>query len=229
MRPIASASFHPSPVRHPPAPRKGATVTVATVNDDFTDGKTSLPRVRRSAEVLLVQEAKNTRVRGELSRDRFGVHQNFKDTAQAGAAIAWKRDAVKVVDRGESLASAQGHGIMARWMSYTDMTIDGQRVRMISVHRPPARAKALWPQFDRNLAAFVKSHNGPVIIGMDANQRDPQKLARMAGLRWVAPQGSIDGFLVSPRVQVEKMWRLPKGASDHHPVVAKFRIRPGGR
>jgi endonuclease/exonuclease/phosphatase family metal-dependent hydrolase len=227
MRPIAS--FSPAPLR--PAhhqPRKGATVTVATVNDDFTDSKTSVPRVRRSADVLLVQEAKNTRVRGELSRDTFGVHQNFKDTAQAGAAIAWKREVAHAVDSGEALASAQGHGILARWINFTDMTIDGQRVRMISVHRPPARAKALWPEFDRHLAAFVKRHKGPVIIGLDANQRDPQRLAHMAGLRWVAPKGSIDGFLVSPRVHVESMWRLPKGASDHAPVVAKFRIRPGG-
>ena len=72
----------------------------------------------------------------------------------------------------------------------------------------------------------MKSHKGPVIIGMDANERNPQEMARRTGLKWVSPPGSIDGFLVSPEVKVEKMWRLPQGASDHQPVVAKFRIRP---
>lgn len=64
---------------------------------------------------------------------------------------------------------------------------------------------------------------------MDANHRDPKLMEKATGLRWVAPPGSVDGFLVSDRVRVENMFRMAKGPSDHHPVVAKFRIRPPDR
>ncbi len=84
-----------------------------------------------------------------------------------------------------------------RWINWTDLTIDGQKVRMVSVHRPPKRFSKLWPEFDRHVAAFVKSHKGPIVIGMDANERNPQELARATGLTWHAPKGSIDGFLTS--------------------------------
>lgn len=49
-------------------------------------------------------------------------------------------------------------------------------------------------------------------------------MARKTGLSWHAPKGSIDGFLVSSEVDVEKLWRLPKGTSDHDPAVAQLRV-----
>ncbi len=64
--------------------------TVATVNDDFTDEKTNLPRVAKQADVLLGQETKNTKVGKELS-DKFGVHQNIHRVDQAGTAVVWNR------------------------------------------------------------------------------------------------------------------------------------------
>lgn len=198
------------------------TLTVATVNDDFTDRKTNLKRV--NADVMLVQEAKNTNLRKTMN-DTFGVHQAARED-KAGSAVVWKKGEAKATDRGYALGvQPNGAAMLTRWMSWTDMNVDGVKVRMISVHRPPKRYARLWPAFDAHLAAFVKSTKGPVVVGMDANQTNPQAMARRTGLKWVAPQGSIDGFLVSPGVVVEKMRRLAKGSSDHHPVVAKIRLK----
>lgn len=198
------------------------TFTVATVNDDFTDKKTNLKGIK--ADVMLVQEAKNTNIRRALS-DKHGVHQNVRHDDKAGSAVVWKRGEVKAGDRGYALGvEPRGAGMLRRWISWSDVKIDGQQVRMISVHRPPKRFAHLWPAFDANLAKFVKSTRGPVVVGLDANQRDPRGLARATGLKWQAPKGSIDGFLVSPGITVEKMWRLPKGTSDHHPVMARLRM-----
>ena len=59
---------------------------------------------------------------------------------------------------------------------------------------------------------------------MDANQANPRRMAHLTGLRWHAPKGSIDGFLATRGVRFEKMWRLPKGTSDHAPLVAKISL-----
>lgn len=198
-------------------------LTIATVNDDFTDDKTNLRRVK--AGVVMVQEAKNTRVREALNRERFGVHQGLRDD-RAGAAIAWKRESVKAGERGYSLGvEPRGAAMLRRLISWVDVSVGGAKVRMISVHRPPARFKRLWPEFDRNLAAFIKQTKGPVVVGMDANQRNPRALAHLTGLRWHSPQGSIDGFLASRSVHFDRMWRAPKGTSDHHPVLARISLR----
>ena len=160
-----------------------------------------------------------------LNRRRFGVHQAARDD-KAGSAVVWKKGEVKVTDRGYRLGvTPQGAAMLKRFMSWTDMTVDGAKVRMISVHRPPLRFKRLWPDFDRNLAAFIKQSDVPVVVGMDANQRNPRALARMTGLRWHAPKGSIDGFLASRSVRFERTWRADKGSSDHHPVLARITLK----
>ena len=212
-------------------PQKGSkpkpvSFTIATVNDDFTDDKTNLKKVK--AAVVMVQEAKNTDVRSERpNKNKFGVHQNTARDDQAGSALLWRKDRVHAGKRGYvNAVRPQGAAMLQRWISYTDVKIDGAKVRMMSVHRPPKRFARLWPDFDRNLAAFVKKSPLPVIVGMDANQENPRRLAHLTGLRWHAPEGSIDGFLATRGIRFESMRRLPKGASDHHPVKAKVTIAP---
>lgn len=196
--------------------------TVATVNDDFTDRQTNLPGVK--ADVMLVQEAKNTNIDRVMS-DSFGVHQNTGREDKAGSAVVWDKERVKAGQRGYELGvDPGGAAMLKRWISWTDVKVDGVKVRMVSVHRPPQRFAHLWPRFDANLAAFVRKHQGPMVIGMDANQREPRGLERATGLKWSAPKGSIDGFLVSAGIEVERIKRLPKRTSDHHPVVATLRI-----
>lgn len=209
---------------HPAKPKNRVALTIATVNDDFTDHKTNVHRVH--AGVVLMQETKNTNLRKELNANRFGVHQGRAED-KAGASVVWrKQDRLKVTGRGYALGvNPQGAQMLRRWINYTDMNVNGAKVRMISVHRPPQRFKRLWPDFDRHLAAFIKSSKLPVVVGMDANQKNPQALARLTGLRWHAPAGSIDGFLASRSVHFERMKRLPKGSSDHHPVLARITLK----
>lgn len=224
-----------------PAKPKGNpnSIKIATVNDDFTDKKSNLRRV--NADVVLLQETKNSRLRKvRPNSDRWGVHQAKRED-KAGSSVVWDKKSVKATDRGYALGvKPQGAKMLKRWISWTDIKVGDQTVRMMSVHRPPARFKRLWPDFDRNLARFVKSSKVPVIIGMDANQVNPRKLAHLTGLRWHAPKGNhpvsgktpIDGFLASRGIKFENVRRLQRGTSDHHPVTAKItitdRVRTGG-
>lgn len=210
-----------------PGPKKPhrVTFTIATVNDDFTDRKTNLRDV--NAAVVMVQEAKNTDVRKVRPGDKFGVHQNTARADQAGTAMLWDKERVKAGKRGYAVGvKPQGAQMLERWINFTDVNVDGAKVRMVSVHRPPKRFARLWPDFDRNLAAFVKKSPLPVIIGMDANQANPRRLAHLTGLKWHAPKGSIDGFLATRGIRFESMRTLPKGTSDHHPLKAKISIAP---
>ncbi len=205
------------------AEKKTATFTVATINDDFTDRKTNVPDVK--ATVKLVQEAKNTHLRKALKGDGFGVHQHRTDTAKKGSAVVWDKDRARSTDRGFALGvTPQGRKMETRYITWSDVVIDGVKVRVASAHRPPARFKALWDDFDKNLARFVKSTRGPLIIGMDSNTRDHRKLERMTGLRWEGKPRDIDGFLVSPGIKVDRLREGPKRDSDHNPVIARFRV-----
>lgn len=201
---------------------KTVTFTAATINDDYTDRRTNVPDVK--ATVKLVQEAKNTDLRQELSND-WGVHQNSRDPGKKGSAVVWDKDRVRATDRGVVLGvTPQGQKMMKRWISWTDVVIDGVKVRMASAHRPPRRFNELWPEFDRNLARFVKSTRLPLIIGMDSNTRDPSKMERITGLKWAGLRRDIDGFLVSPGIRVDQIREGPRRSSDHNPVIARFRV-----
>lgn len=203
--------------------RKTATFTVASINDDFTDRYTNVPDVK--ATIKLVQEAKATNLRGEVDKKDWGVHQDLNDTGKKGAAVVWNKDRARAGDRGYALGvTPQGRKMETRFISWSDVVIDGVKVRVASTHRPPARFKALWPAFDRNLAQFVKSTRLPLIIGMDSNTRDHRRMESVTGLKWAGPPGDIDGFLVSPGIKVDQIHEGPKRRSDHAPVIARFRV-----
>lgn len=228
FRPTPSGDAQSKRVQHgeTPAPRakkhRGETLTIATVNDDFNTPRSNVRHVK--ADVIMVQEAKNENLH-KLAKDHYGVHQNVKREDQAGSGLLWDKRVGTAKRSGYALGvTPHGAGMLTRWINYTDLKVGDAKVRMVSVHRPPARFKRLWPMFDRQLASFVRHSKLPVVIGLDANERNPQGLAKKCGLHWSAPKGSIDGFLVSPGISVEKVWRLPKGTSDHHPVVAKITV-----
>lgn len=232
MRVIAGTSVKPNAgakdLQHPKAERSGTkksvTFTVATINDDFTDGRTNVDDVK--ATIKLVQEAKNSKLRKAVKRDEFGVHQVMKGPDTRGSAVVWNKDRVKSTDRGLSLGvHPHGRQMETRWITWSDVTIDGVKVRVASAHRPPARFKALWPAFDANLAKFVKNSKLPLIIGMDSNTHDHRGLEKATQLNWVGPKGDIDGFLVSPGIKVDHVREGPKRDSDHNPIIARFTVK----
>lgn len=207
---------------------KKETLTIATVNDDFTDGKTRLKDLNKVTDVMLVQEAKNTKIR-KLMGEKSGVHQDRSSEDRAGSAVVWDRKDARSTNRGLKLMSKKGEGVLNRWVTFVDLKVGDKKVRMVSVHRPPGYASKLWPQFDRNLRAFIKqtrSEKLPMVIGMDANTEQYGRFARAAGMKWHAPKGptahgkTIDGFLASPGIKFNNLHRLHRGPSDHTPVVA---------
>lgn len=211
------------PKKHKP---KGATFTIATLNDGFDVKGSDIKNVK--ADVVMMQETKFTDVRKKLpNSEKFGVHQNFKRQDQAGSAVVWNKKEVQGGKRGYANAvKPQGAAMLQRWANFTDVKVDGATVRMVSVHRPPQRMSRLWNDFDKNLAAFVKKSPHPVVIGMDANQRNPRRMAHLTGLQWHAPRGSIDGFLATRGIKFENVRRGPEAGSHHHPIFAKITVPP---
>lgn len=236
MRPIASLPT-PAPVGLPLGPKhpakKRQTLTIATVNDDFSDHKTRLAALDKVTDVMLVQEAKRTDIRKVLG-EASGVHQDRSSEDRAGSAVVWDRKDARATRRGFALASSKGQGVLNRWITWVDLKVGDQKVRMVSVHRPPGYASKLWPQFDRNLRSFIKQTRAekvPLVIGMDANTERYGRFARSAGMKWHAPKGPthgtqvIDGFIASPGIKFEHLHRLKRGPSDHTPVVADITLR----
>ncbi|MBK7863765.1 MAG: hypothetical protein IPJ65_35205 [Archangiaceae bacterium] len=202
--------------------------TVATVNDDFVHPKTSnLPGI--DADIVLAQETKWENAAARLGK-KYNTHQNTTRVDKSGTTVAFKdEDRFKGKGSGYELGvTAHGRKMETRWINYTDVEVDGVKVRMASVHRPPLRFKALWPEFDRHLAQFAKETRQeglPLIIGMDSNTHQPHVMEKLTGLTWRSVPGSIDGFLVSKEVRVDHLHRLAKNTSDHNPVVGKFHVR----
>jgi endonuclease/exonuclease/phosphatase family metal-dependent hydrolase len=218
--------------KHKPA-KKSETLTIATVNDDFSDKKSRLKQLNKVTDVMLVQEAKRTNIR-KLMGDKSGVHQDRSSEDRAGSAVVWDRKDARATKRGFALASAKGEGILNRWVTWVDLKVGDKKVRMVSVHRPPGYASKLWPQFDANLRKFIKmtkEQKMPLVIGMDANTEKYGRFARAAGMKWHAPKHGthgdkvIDGFLASPGVKFDNIHRLKRGPSDHNPVVADITLR----
>lgn len=117
--------------------------------------------------------------------------------------------------------------MLPRYLTWSRVTLDDITPGWVATtHRPPGRYAWLWPAYDAAVAARIRAvpRDRWVIVGIDANHPNPQRLARMAGCRWVAPKDSIDGFLIRGPIEVASIRRLPQRNSDHHPVLLRARI-----
>lgn len=204
--------------------------TVASVNDDWETPGTNIPEVSRHVDLILAQECKYER-HDPLGSD-WGWHHVVANQAEAGSAVAWKRDVLTrrvgsrpPLGQGKFLGVLPGRAkMLARWGIWNELALvssPGKRAKYLAIHRPPLRYKFLWPAFDAAVAARVhlwRRKGWEVLIGLDANSHNPQPLRRLTGLAW--HHVGIDGLLSSPGLEIHNVRTLPKGTSDHHPVLA---------
>lgn len=167
------------------------------------------------ADLVMAQEAKNVTV-DRLLGDGWHTHQDLSRDDKRGTAVSWRAGMHELRD-GYALGVRPGPAAMlTRWISWTDVPVGGRTVRFASTHRPPPRYDYLWRAFDRNLGDFVRSSPHPVLVGLDSNTFTHARLERRTGLHWHGV--GRDGFLTDLRL--EDVHALPRGYSDHHPVVA---------
>lgn len=199
---------------------------VITVNDDFTDELTDLRYLARTRKPLAMagQEVKETDVRALLD-DGWGVRQRLTDDSTRGVCVVWNRDLARAIGRTKNRPSTIGDGylplvkpgprdgMLTRGVVWQDVEVlTGERFRIASAHRPPARFRHLWPAFDDNLEAFLQASPLPVVLGTDNNQvggPDVDPDYKWRGIR-------IDGFVTD--AAIPSVYELAYRSSDHRPV-----------
>ncbi|WP_210651357.1 hypothetical protein [Nocardioides sp. SYSU D00065] len=223
--------------RHGQLLRRGDVHEVITVNDDFTDHVTDVPHLARTRQPLLIltQESKRTDYRQRLDDDAWGVRQRMSDDATQGVAVVWNRQLARAIGSGMNRPRNLGAGwiplavpdrgddMLVRGIVWQDLQLrdGGQRFRAASTHRPPARHRDHWAEFDDQLEAFLDASPIPVLVGSDNNQAggpdiDPDYRWRGIG---------IDGFLGD--IAVRSVYELAKRHSDHRAISGAAQFDDG--
>lgn len=209
-----------------------AGTNIGMVADTLTGSDTSRTAQKATvtrADVVMIQEGKRAKYADVVNPAAYDVHQDTSSKALAGSALVYRKAAPLKLTKAGWLFLVKALGILARYLAWGrfDVTAGGAKGRQLllgSAHRPPKRAASWWKPFDAALALRcrrAKRSGRLVIIGMDANQVEPERLAKMCGLVWHSVKGRvIDGFLASPQIQFVEISELPKNTSDHHPLVA---------
>lgn len=201
-------------------------LTVATCNDDWASVASNYAEVA-GVDVVLIQEGKRAKYASLVDKRTRGVLQDTSDPAKAGSVVIWTLAMVLRQATGLTFA-VKASGLLIRYLAWLRATVGGRRVLFIAGHRPPKRTAKWWHPFDLALAARVRAATTVgrlVVVGLDANEGDPQKMASLCGLVWhsTGPK-HIDGFLMSKAITMSGIKLLPKGSSDHQPVVATIEI-----
>jgi endonuclease/exonuclease/phosphatase (EEP) superfamily protein YafD len=239
----------PAPTDEPTAVPDGS-LTVVTANVAFSLGergaRRQVERVAASgADVLVLQEVRSRPLEEWLPG--WEVHR----PPPYSSAIAWRRDAVRLVDAD----AAEGfvgprYGRALPWVVLEEPT--GLRYGVVAVHLPHGALRheglrGLFRTMTGNLGALVEElrTEGPVLLGGDWNDRLDREgpgwgavgsLARV-GLttNWSAGApcadttthgGRIDGWGYDPgTVTLVEQRCLSRGRSDHRPVLVTVRPR----
>lgn len=225
---------------------EGTPLTIATVNDDWATAGTNVGlvvdvRARKpkaaeptdSADLVFIQEGKRAKYADLVDPAAYNVQQDVSTKARAGSVVI-RRAAAPLAEQAHGwLFLVRALGLLARYFAWQRLRVTGGKARgrlllVGSAHRPPKRTARWWGVFDIALAArcrIAMRWGRLVIIGMDANQSHPEKLAKRCGLVWHSMPGyCIDGWLASPQIQFVDVQELPKATSDHHPLVAHIVI-----
>ena len=229
-------------------------MTVVTLNDDYTSRRTDVRRAFRHRAravakrlgrrlprrrvrnlrplALLVQEAKNTPLGAILPPGSYGVAHDRSSAARAGVAVVWDVDQASAVgdQHHRVLCEPRGAAMLPRGVTWQTLRVDGEPIVFASTHRPPERYDWLWPEFDRNLRAWVAEQRHPVVLGIDTNVKGwgwqkpgrRRRLARSMGMRQRGR--GIDAVFVTPPLRVSRPRWLPRWTSDHRGVEVRVRV-----
>ena len=213
--------------------RRPAVIEGISLNDDFTNKKSdvrAILRERRPAWIG-IQEGKVRDYRDDLP-SRYGVVQRLRTAGTAGVAVIYDRRQVKPAGHhrdkprglgyGWQVLTPAGRGILTRGVAWRDVRVRGRLVRLASVHRPPWRARALWPAFDRALDAWVAKSPIPVWMVGDFNT----PFARTIRVRGRKRLVRIDGHFIVGRLRFRgRPQALRKRSSDHRGIAALVHVR----
>jgi endonuclease/exonuclease/phosphatase family metal-dependent hydrolase len=212
-------------------------LVLVTCNDDWASAGSNMTELLRLAkpDVIFIQEGKRANYaalvypgskRRLFPPEDWLVHQDISSEARAGSVVIVRKAAAPILGRAGFTFGVKATGLLPRWVAWVRVRIQGVRFFLFSAHRPPVRVRRFWHPFDIALWARLKLAQaaGRVIMGgSDSNQHGgPSRIPR--GLKWAGLRGSIDGFILSKRVRVAHIRELPKGTSDHHPVLATVEI-----
>lgn len=223
--------------RHAVALARLGSHEILSVNDDFTDHVTDIPRLARKRRPLAIggQETKGINYHQRMP-DGWGVRQRLTSDATAGVMVAWDKDRARAIGNAKDQPARVGHGwvplveprdgdpMLTRGVVWQDLQVRGygDEFRLASTHRPPRYLAHLWTEFDRNLRRWLEASPIPVVLCMDANDvggpgfiDDP----------WQWRGRGIDGVITNLRVT--SAFELDQRRSDHQPV--SHAVRTGQR
>lgn len=223
----------------PAARRAVFQLVLISCNDDWASaGSNMVELLKRNPDVIFIQEGKRERyaaMKADGHRlfppEEWVVHQDTSNQGIAGSVVIVRKTQSVHLGKAGFTFAVRASGLLPRYVAWMRAGTLGVRLFLFSAHRPPVRVRRFWSRFDVALWARLKTAltaRRIVLGGMDSNEHGgPSRIP--AGLKWAGVSGSIDGFVLSKRIQVIHLQQLAKNTSDHHPVLARVRIPIRGK
>ena len=221
-------------------------VRVVTANVDFglsaRKVRKDLARIRPQADVILVQEARDVRLRKLVPRKGWAVKQRTSSPARRGSAVLVRRSIATSIG-GLSLVRGVGaspcddidndgkpDGINTRYIARVDIgLVNGTTLKVASLHMPPPRCwGSVYNRMADSVVRMTRNTRGRLVLGADWNKivrNDPNDINGRTGLKIRAPRG-FDGFYVRSSIPTTRAKALFDTRSDHDPV--RMTITLGG-
>ena len=202
-----------------------------TANLDFVRAHDAdyLAHLCESADVLLVQEAKDVRL-ADVLPEGWTALQDTTDEAHMGSAIAYRNETVSAGKNALRLTLGatpfwQGKRVqmLTRYIATAHLRdrATGEWRYAVAAHLPPRRFRFLQPGMTRQLREVAKDHPHAV-IGVDANQ-PLGRLGKALGLRSFGE--GIVGILVGTNLRTGSplvdTWGVDHSVTDHPAVTIR--------
>lgn len=213
------------------------TVRFVTFNVNFNNSyakiKADVQTVAPNGDIIMFQEAKGVTIDDFLDASWTVVQVVNQGDAKRGSAIAIRNSIMtqKIAQGLRFGVDSNGEQMLDRYIAWADVKLtNGQILRVMSLHMPPARYAYLQPIMADNLVTFMGETSYHVVVGADWNYtvtNDPYDIEGRTGL---IPRGSgIDGFYRDNSVvkftSLTKMTGLAIN-SDHDPVQMITSVQP---